>query len=326
MIKSIFNQDFLLYQLLSIPYALTLAPYFFLLGLLVVLYVFLKVILFATSHFRLKSIDWQKVSAKGSGWAVISGATDGIGLEFARQLHEQGINVLLLGRSPEKLQVAIKSIQIKSSNAQLESYTVDLIDPNWEKLDKEALKGKRITILVNCAGVSHEHPKYFSEESTETFDRIIAVNCSSVLKLTHLILPSMLENNFGIIWNIGSMSAELSSPLLQTYAASKGFLKSWSLALATEVAEFGVKVELLNTHYVATKMSKIKKTSWIVVSPSSYVKAVLSGLGGPFRTPVFSHDLVYQMVQFLSPPILNKVTLNIMTGIRQAAIKKAKKV
>ena len=226
MIRSIFNQDFLLYQLFSIPYVFTLAPYFFLLGLYSGTLFGPESILFLTSRFRLKTIDWHKVTAKGTGWAVVSGATDGIGLEFARQLHEQGVNVLLLGRSPEKLQMAIKSIQIKSSNAQLESYTMDLVDPNWESTLKEALKGKKITVLVNCAGVSHEHPKYFSEESTETFDRILAVNCSAVLKLTHLILPSMLENKYGIIWNIGSMSAEVCSPLLQTYAASKAFSKS----------------------------------------------------------------------------------------------------
>lgn len=289
-----------------------------------VLYLSLKVILFLTSRFRMKTIDWHKVCAKRTGWAVVSGATDGIGLEFARQLHEQGVNVLLLGRSPEKLQIAIKSIQIKSSNARLEPYTIDLVDPDWEKFSKEALKGKRITILVNCAGVSHEHPKYFSEESRETVDRILAVNCSSALKLTHLILPSMLDNKYGIIWNIGSMSAEVCSPLLQTYAASKAFLKAWSVALATEVADFGVNVELLNTHYVATKMSKIRKTSWTVASPSSYVKAVLSGLGGPFRTPVFSHDLVYHFITILPQSLLNKVTMGIMTGIRQAAVKKAK--
>jgi len=222
------------------------------------------------------------------------------------------------------LQVAIKSIQIKSSNAKLEPYTIDLVDPDWEKFFQEALKKKRITMLVNCAGVSHEHPKYFYEESMETVDRILAVNCSSALKLTHLVLPSMLENKFGIIWNIGSMSAEICNPLLQTYAASKAFLKAWSVALAAEVADFGVSVELLNTHYVATKMSKIRKTSWTVVSPSSYVRAVLRGLGGPFRTPVFSHDLVYRLLTTLRPAILTKVTMDVMLKIRQAAIKKAK--
>ena len=225
MIKSIFNQDFLLYQLLSIPYLFTLAPYLFLLGLALTLYSLLKILLFVTSRFRLKRIEWHKITSKGDGWAVVSGATDGIGLEFARQLHQQGVNVLLLGRSPEKLQNAIKSIQIKSSNAQLDSYIIDLADPNWDQLYDKALKGKKVTILVNCAGISHEHPKYFSEESFQTFDRILAVNCSAALKLTHLILPSMLENNYGIIWNIGSMTAEICSPLLQTYAASKAFLK-----------------------------------------------------------------------------------------------------
>ena len=72
-------------------------------------------------------------------------------------------------------------------------------------------------------------------------------------------------------------------------------------------------------------MSKIKKTSWTVVSPSSYVKAVLSGLGGAFRTPVFSHDLVYHLLHSLPQSILNRDHFECHDGCSSGCHQKVKK-
>ena len=249
----------LLLLYLSHPYIASLLPYFVYFGIASVFYVLFKSLAFALNWLIVSPIDWERVR---KGVAVVSGATDGIGLEFVRELHARGVSVILLGRSSEKLQAVIESVKGEASSATLETHQIDFAEAT--KADWDAFRSKfvaaqssgesssrpPVTVLINCAGTSHEHPKFFSEETPVQIQQIISVNCSGALQLTRAILPSMLDNGFGIVWNVGSMSAEVASPLLQTYAASKSFLKTWSMALAVEVQSRGVHVELLNTYYV----------------------------------------------------------------------------
>lgn len=252
------NHDLLLLYL-SHPYIAPLLPYFVYFGIALVVYALVTSLAFALNRLIVSPIDWERVR---KGVAVVSGATDGIGLEFVRELHARGVNVILLGRSSEKLQAAIESVRREASSATLEAHQIDFAaatKADWDAFQAKFIaapsseKGRSrppVTVLINCAGTSHEHPKFFAEESPLQIQQIISVNCSSALQLTRAVLPAMLDNGFGIVWNVGSMSAEVVSPLLQTYAASKAFLKTWSVALAAEVRSGGVHVELLNTYYV----------------------------------------------------------------------------
>lgn len=212
----------------------------------------------------------------------------------------------------------------KKSSADLIPVELDLAhgsDTDWKKALAE-ISRRPVSLLVNCAGLSHEHPKWFQDELVETNADLLAVNCAGPIRLTQALLPGMLDRRFGIIWNIGSMSAELKSPMLAVYAASKSFLRTFSEALAQEVASSGVTVELLNTYFVATKMSKKKRTSWTVVSPTSYVSAVLSGVSGGFRTPVLSHAFTQEILTLLPASFLSFFQLKLMKATRAAALKR----
>lgn len=200
----------------------------------------------------LKSFPWNKVR---KGWAVITGATDGIGMEFAKQLHFHGVNLILIGRNPEKLKQTSESLKNTNgkSSAQIKTITLDLSAdghiPQWIDALQE-LSQYDTTLLINCAGMSYDHPEAFHIEPVKRHEGILAVNTHAVVKLTHAILPGMVQRRFGIVWNVGSMTAGLCTPMLATYAASKAFLRTFSEALHTELSGTGVSCELLDTYYV----------------------------------------------------------------------------
>lgn len=200
------------------------------------------------------------------------------------------------------------------------------VDEDFNELQEKCSK-LNITVLVNNAGVSHTMPTPFVQESRETLNQIIQVNCISTVQVTRSILPVMIKNKTGgLILNMGSVSAELKTPLLQTYAGSKAFLSVWSQALAEEVAENGIHVELLNTHFVTTNMSKIRRSSWTCPTPKSYVSCVLSRCGNSFFSTLHpGHAVVIAAMSLIPNWILRSLTLKQMKATRKHALAKAAK-
>jgi 17beta-estradiol 17-dehydrogenase / very-long-chain 3-oxoacyl-CoA reductase len=196
----------------------------------------------------------------------------------------------------------------------------------FEKLG-ERVSRLSVTVLVNNAGVSHELPTPFAEERPAVIDAIVQVNCLSTAQVTRAVLPGMLSRKLGgLILNMGSVSAELKTPLLQTYAGSKAFLRTWSEALAVEVARDRIHVELLNTHFVTTNMSKIRRSSFTCPTPREYVMAVLSRCGSaPLSTLHPGHALVYGVMSVIPEWILKPAVLKQMLATRKHALSKASK-
>lgn len=200
-------------------------------------------------------------------------------------------------------------------------------DEDFQKLQEKCSK-LPITVLVNNAGISHTMPTPFIEESREILNQIIKVNCTSTIQVTRSILPSIIKGGRGgLILNMGSVSAELKTPLLQTYAASKAFLSTWSQALADEVIEYGIHVELLNTHFVTTNMSKIRRSSWTCPTPKSYVNCVLSRCGNSFISTLHpGHAIIIGAMSLIPSWILRSLTLKQMKTTRKRALAKAAKL
>lgn len=90
--------------------------------------------------------------------------------------------------------------------------------------------------------------------------------------MTKLVVPGMVARKRGLILTVGSFAALIPSPLLAVYSGSKAFLQTWSQALGSELEPSGVTVELLNTYFVVSKLSKIRKSSWMIPKPSTYVR------------------------------------------------------
>lgn len=256
---------------------------------------------------------------------MVTGSTDGIGREFALQLAKRGFNIILAARNADKLAATRQAILKEASGAKVETVQVDFSSASVEALIR-SVRDKKITVLVNNVGISHEHPEYFVEAAPSAIDAILNINIRNTLHLTQAILPQMIERRQGLVLNLGSFSAETPLPLLQTYGASKAFLKHWSQSLAAEVAAQGVQVQLLNTYFVVSNLSKRKRPSLLIPTPAAYVRAAMRLAGSSdFETPYPSHALLYLLMGFLPTGLLTLLNLAQMRAVRQIALQKAKR-
>ncbi|KAH7324643.1 hypothetical protein B0I35DRAFT_349644 [Stachybotrys elegans] len=240
--------------------------------------------------FVLSGTNLRKYGRPGS-WVVITGASDGMGKEFALQLAAKRFNLVLVSRTKAKLESLAKEIEEKNTGKGVEIKTLAMDfnqnnDADYEKLE-ELVRGLDIAILLNNVGVSHSIPVPFTECDTEELESIITVNCIGTIKTTRIIAPIMKEQKRGLILTMGSTAGWAPTPLLATYGGSKAFLQHWNTAMAAELADYNVDSYLILSHLVTTAMSKIRRPSLNIPTAKSFVRAALSkvGLGGFINAP-----------------------------------------
>jgi len=283
--------------------------------------------------FIINGKSLKKWGARRGAYAVITGATDGIGREFALQLAKAGFGVVLVSRNPEKLQKLANEIAAEYNvDAKVQALDFSRHDQAhaYEALGQQ-LQNLEVGVLVNNVGRSHDLPVYFDQTPQQEVDDILQINIHGTLAITKLVLPFMLARKNGLILNIGSFAGKVPSPMLATYSGSKAFLATWSSALAEEYRCKGITVQLVNTFFVVSAMSKIRRASITTPTPKAYVRSVLSHLqlpcgavGQPFTTtPYWSHAVVEWFINTLSwPSIFISYTHGLHTNIRRRALKK----
>ncbi|KAF9167497.1 hypothetical protein DFQ26_004451 [Actinomortierella ambigua] len=246
---------------------------------------FLKVLV---DVFVRSGINLKKYGAGRGGWAVITGATDGIGKEFASQLASKKLNVVLVSRSMDKLKAVAEEIEQKY-NVETKVFAMDFTNADDAKYNalKQVLDPIEVTVLVNNVGTNHEIPTPFEEETDAIVHNIIEVNVKAAMKMTKITVPQMIARKNGLIINLGSFAGLVPTPYLSVYSGSKAFLSSWSQAIGAELAPQGVHVQNVNTYFVVSSMSKIRRSSLLIPFPKPYVKSVLGqiGISGGASTP-----------------------------------------
>jgi short-subunit dehydrogenase len=174
-------------------------------------------------------------------WALITGASAGIGTELARVFAEQGWNLLLTGRNEERLRTLATALEA-ACGIQARTVAMDLAEPEGASRLKEAVK-EPITALVNNAGFGSYGP--FAESSYEKQTSMVQVNVMALMQLTRLFLPEMQQRREGYILNVASTAAFQPGPTMAVYYASKAFVFSFTYALAAELEESGVSATAL---------------------------------------------------------------------------------
>ncbi|XP_062989281.1 very-long-chain 3-oxoacyl-CoA reductase-like [Elgaria multicarinata webbii] len=166
------------------------------------------------------------VGLRLGAWAVVMGATDGIGKAYEEELARRGMKVVLISRSQEKLDQVASEIR-ERFKVETKTVTSDFGDRVriYQNI-KASLEGLEIGILVNNVMVSYSYPEYFLEISDidKTIDNIVNINIISVCKMTQLVLPSMLERSKGVIVNVSSFAGLQPSPFLTLYLLTKAFV------------------------------------------------------------------------------------------------------
>jgi 17beta-estradiol 17-dehydrogenase / very-long-chain 3-oxoacyl-CoA reductase len=172
-------------------------------------------------HFwsRIWKLDLKR---KYGEWAVITGATDGIGLEYARQLANRGLSLVLIGRNEVKLS-RVKSelsplTQVVTIVADLNSDDPALYQTIATEIDGQS---RDIGILFNNAGVMYDSPNRFMDQPEDKIWQHVRVNIAAVLMMTRAVLPGMIKRRRGLIINMSSIAAYKPLPLMGVYSASK---------------------------------------------------------------------------------------------------------
>ncbi|XP_042857210.1 very-long-chain 3-oxoacyl-CoA reductase-like [Penaeus japonicus] len=230
-----------------------------------------------------------KVKKTGE-WAVVTGATDGIGKAYAFELARQGMKVVLVSRTPFKLQNVAAEINSKYGTE------TKIIDVDFTKTDiynrvRKELVSMHIGSSVGNVGMSYDHPEYFNNlENGDEFSvyRVLLTQnihiCDNDEPSIH---PGMEERKRGLIINVASLSATIPAPLLAVYAATKAY------------------VEMCPAWLCYVQLSKLKRPSLMIPTPTAYVRSTMKTTGIEKRTAgYFMHKLqIYfaECAKFLLP-------------------------
>lgn len=158
-------------------------------------------------------------------WALITGATDGIGKAFAHQLAQQGLNLILVSRNYNKLKSTTNKIQAENPNVQITIVEFDFssnVSTGVRALEK-AIDGLEVGVLINNVGITYPTAMYFHEVDEKVWMDIVRVNLEGTTMVTKAVLSGMLKRKKGAIVNISSGAAVVvpSHPLYAIYAATK---------------------------------------------------------------------------------------------------------
>uniref|UniRef100_A0A2P2K5L0 Uncharacterized protein MANES_13G019000 n=2 Tax=Rhizophora mucronata TaxID=61149 RepID=A0A2P2K5L0_RHIMU len=259
---------------------------------------------------------------KYGSWAVVTGPTDGIGKGFAFQLARRGLNLVLVGRNPDKLKDVSDSIKSKYGKIEIKTVVVDFggdIDEGVKKIE-ETIEGLNVGVLINNVGVSYPYARFFHEVDEDLLKNLIKVNVEGTTKVTRAVLPGMLKRKKGAIVNIGSGAAIVipSDPLYAVYAATKAYIDQFSRCLYVEYKKSGIDVQCQVPLYVATKMASIRRSSFFVPSTDGYAQAGLRWIGyEPRCTPYWPHSLLWGLLYLLPESVVDAGRLHFCLGIRK---------
>jgi short-subunit dehydrogenase len=193
--------------------------------------------------------------------ALITGASAGIGREFARQLAGRAGSLVLVARRLERLEELRNELTKKHPNLNVHCRAVDLSQSNevdelcaWLEREKIA-----IDFLINNAGLGDRGS--FVTSDPKRVREMLAVNIVALTTLTRALLPGMIEKRRGAILNVSSSAGFLPIRNLAVYAASKAYVTSFSEAVRGEVRKSGIAVTALCPGPVATEFDQVAQRS-----------------------------------------------------------------
>jgi 17beta-estradiol 17-dehydrogenase / very-long-chain 3-oxoacyl-CoA reductase len=282
--------------------------------------------------FRINTFVWVYFGRPGKNlkklgeWAVVTGATDGIGKAYAEALAKRGLNIVLISRTESKLQAIASDLESRF-RVQTKVIAADFAstpESVWEAI-AAVVSSVPVGLLINSAGVSYDHAEYFDAVSQEDINSLIQVNVVATTRMCSIVVPGMKARKRGAIVNVGSGSATFlpSYPLYGVYGATKAYVDELSRDLHAELAPLGVTVENQAPFYVATKMSKIRRPRLDAPSPAAWVEAGLRQIGwNSTASPYWVHSAMAAVVGSLPDWLMNAYLLSAHKSLRARWYKK----
>jgi len=271
-------------------------------------------------------------NANSSSWALVTGASDGIGLELARELLVQDFNVLIHGRNEAKLEGVRKTLLKQHPARSVDIIVADAADPNtnYEAIVKKvnSVSGP-LTVLVNCVGGITTNPIFLplDELSGADIDTNIAINARFPTRLTAALLPTLKANSPSLIINAGSYAGIFGLPYIATYTATKAYIHTFTRALRAELeCDDHHNVEVIGSLIGDTATSRNEAAdNGLKVPAASCARGMLAkaGCGETLVAPDWRHWITGLIVMSLPDGVGRKIMIPELRKRRQEEISKA---
>jgi uncharacterized protein len=252
--------------------------------------------------------------------ALVTGASVGLGREFARQLASRASSIVLVARRGQQLEEVQAELTALNPNLPVRIRVVDLSEKTQvaelcQWLTNEKLE---IDLLINNAGLGDLGP--FATSDPARNDQIILVNMLALTALTRQLLPALIQKKRGAILNVSSSAGFMPISDFSVYAASKAYVTSFSEGLRAELRGTGVSVCALCPGPVHTEFSKIAQRSGptpyrsapeiAYVSPEAVVREALAAIESdrPLVIPGFIMKIAMTFTRMTPMPILRLVS------------------
>jgi len=273
-----------------------------------------------------KARESKEGEKKANSWAVVTGASMGIGRADAEVLAKAGYNLVLLALEDDKLAEAKKELEEKY-NITVETITINFVQisgEEWTKLGERIAAFGDIAVLVNNAGLTVDPPGLLHEVDAAQIERIVAVNVGALTHLTRALMPALLEHkektgSRALVVTMSSFVSRVPVPMLLVYSASKKYTQQFSMALA---AEYKGKIDVISAApwWVATPMTRIRKSNWRTLSPEAFANGVFKFAGASHSEvdPYWLFALFDLVIESVPACLVYKPIMNFMNVVRKA--------
>ncbi|CAL8075688.1 unnamed protein product [Calicophoron daubneyi] len=239
-------------------------------------------------------------------WAIVTGATDGIGKGFVQELASDGLNIVLISRNAEKLDVVAEEIRtgygVSVKCIQADFTKLDI----YEKIGKEISSLPSIACLINNVGITNLNP-FCTGMRMEDIQNMIACNTISMASMTHLVLPQLLKQNSGAaIINLSSYAGCEIIPYLAVYGATKAFVKHLTVSLALEMNDKNLLIQAACPLRVSTAMTDNRR-GYFIITPRDCAASILNQLGVGIVTVGHIRHAIQIFLLSFARPIIAKV-------------------
>jgi uncharacterized protein len=203
--------------------------------------------------------------------AVVTGASSGIGAVYADRFAARGHDLIVVARRADRLGVLAQKIS-QTHQVKVEVVAADLVkEPDLARVEQILATNPAVRVLVNNAGLMRRRP--IAKSPVQDSLSQIALNITSLTRLTHAVLPAFLSRNDGVIINIASVLAIHATPASCVYSGTKAFVLNFSRGLQNELAETRLKVQVVLPSQTATEIWDNSGMSLSILNPDAVMSA-----------------------------------------------------
>lgn len=254
-----------------------------------------------------------------ASWALVTGATAGIGESFTRLLAENNYNIVLVARDLPRMQDRARDLE---SQYKISTHVIqaDLATDSGCAIVEQYIVNNQIDVLINNAGFGIN--KAFTMSSLENEQQMLDVLVRTPMRLAHSVLPGMKQRNNGVIINVSSVASFIAGG---TYSASKSYITVLSESLNTELAGTNVKVSALCPGFTRTEFHQRARMSmkglpnfmWLN-SDELVLKSWKDALKGKaVSIPGWQYQLLVFLIRSIPRSIVRKVGMNLRAKQRK---------